>query len=64
MQTAVRTPVRIKIYINGFEWYLDNTKTIPMLYEDETSNDGYSIYTNFFTTDERRQVFDYIKYKL
>lgn len=54
--------VRKKIYINGFEWWLDINSTPPMIYISEYSKDGFSVYSKHFTIDERKQVLDYIKY--
>jgi hypothetical protein len=53
---------RIKLYINGFEWWLDKTVSPPKVYLTETCNEGVSIYSKHFTLDENRQVSDFIKY--
>lgn len=54
---------REKIYINGFEWWLDKIQTPPKVYHTSTSKEeGISIYSNHFTGDERKQVLDFIKY--
>ena len=38
-----------KIFINGFEYYLDNL----LIYNKEDSNDGISIYSNRLTKNEK-----------
>lgn len=41
-----------KIFINGFEYYLDNL----LIYNKEDSNDGISIYSNRLTKNEKDQI--------
>lgn len=47
-----------KIFINGFEYYLDNL----LIYNKEDSNDGISIYSNRLTKNEKDQIWNYIKF--
>ena len=49
-----------KIFINGFEYYLDREKLL--IYDKEHSKDGISIYSKYLTKNEREQILDYIKY--
>lgn len=42
--------------INGFKWYLGLENGSITLYKDRDSFDGYSIYSNHITADERRQI--------
>lgn len=62
---------REKIFLNGFETWLDRDKL--MIYDKEESKngmpfdvagtgDGISIYSQFLTKDEKRQLADIIKY--
>ena len=55
--------MRKKIYINGFEWWLNKESFPPRVFLTETSEEvGISIYSNHFMLDEKRQIEDYIKY--
>jgi hypothetical protein len=56
----------IKVYINGFEWYLDIYTSPNRVYPENNnkSHEGFSVYSNHFTPDERRQIQEHIKYKL
>lgn len=56
----------IKIYINGFDWFLDLNQEPKRLYPTANKNEheGYSIYSNHFTENERQQIQDFIKYRL
>lgn len=54
--------VRKKIYINGFEWWLEIINNTPFIYISETSQDGLSIYSKDITKNEREQVLNIIKY--
>ena len=49
-----------KIFINGFEYYLDRDNLL--IYNKEDSNDGISIYSNRLTKNEKDQIWDYIKF--
>ena len=49
-----------KIFINGFEYYLDRDNLL--IYNEEDSNDGISIYSNRLTKNEKDQIWDYIKF--
>ena len=40
-----------KIFINGFEYYLDRDNLL--IYNKEDSNDGISIYSNRLTKNEK-----------
>lgn len=52
-----------KVFINGFEYYLDREKLLIYDNNDNDNNeDGMSIYSNHFTKNEREQILDYIKY--
>lgn len=53
---------RKKIFVDGFEWYLDKKSTPPMLYHTSNGNEGISVYSNHFMADERKEILDYIKY--
>lgn len=54
------------LYINGFLWYLDVNQEPKRLYPENNtdSHEGYSIYSNHFTEDERKQIQNFIKYDL
>lgn len=54
----------LPMYVNGFLWYLNINQHPPRLYPEDNikSHEGYSIYSNFFTEDERKQIQDFIKY--
>ena len=49
-----------KIFINGFEYYLDRDNLL--IYNKEDSNDGISIYSNRLTKNEKDQIWTYIKF--
>jgi hypothetical protein len=49
-----------KIFINGFEYYLDRDNLL--IYDKEDSSDGISIYSNRLTKNEKDQILDYIKF--
>lgn len=49
-----------KIFINGFEYYLDRDNLL--IYDKEDGNDGISIYSNRLTKNEKDQIWDYIKF--
>ena len=49
-----------KIFINGFEYYLDRDNLL--IYNKEDSNDGISIYSNRLTKNEKEQIWDFIKF--
>ena len=49
-----------KIFINGFEYYLDRDNLL--IYNKEDSNDGISIHSNRLTKNEKDQIWDYIKF--
>jgi len=49
-----------KIFINGFEYYLDRDNLL--IYNKEDSNDGISIYSNRLTKNEKDQIWNYIKF--
>jgi hypothetical protein len=49
-----------KIFINGFEYYLDRDNLL--IYDKEDSSDGISIYSNRLTKNEKDQIWDYIKF--
>ena len=49
-----------KIFINGFEYYLDRDNLL--IYNKEDSNDGISIYSNRLTKNEKEQILDFIKF--
>lgn len=62
---------REKIFLNGYEMWLDREKL--MLYDKEDSNsgvgfdvagegDGIYIFSQHLTKDEKRQLIDYMKY--
>lgn len=60
---------RGKIFINGWEYWIDVNKRI--LYDSETSKNGIyfdiygehdSIGSSHLTKDEKRQILEYIKY--
>lgn len=51
---------RKKVFLNGYEYWLDSEKQV--FYDKEESTDGISIWSNHVTKDERRQLLDYIKY--
>ena len=62
---------REKIFLNGYEMWLDRDKL--MLYDKEQSQngipfdiagegDGIYIFSNHLTSDEKRQLVNYIKY--
>jgi hypothetical protein len=63
---------REKIFLNGFEMWLDRDKL--MLFDKEDSKngmhfdvggegDGIYIFSSHLTKDEKRQLVDYLKYK-
>ena len=56
----------VKIYINGFDWFLDINQEPKRLYptSNKKEHEGYSIYSKHFTEDERKQIYEIIKYKL
>jgi hypothetical protein len=56
----------IPMYINGFRWYLDIVEEPNRVYptSNNKEHEGFSIYSNHFTEDERRQIYEFIKYKL
>lgn len=49
--------------INGFKWYLGLENGSITLYKDRDSFDGYSIYSDHITRDERRQIQESDAYK-
>jgi hypothetical protein len=49
-----------KIFINGFEYYLDRDNLL--IYDKEDSSDGISIYSNRLTKNEKDQIWNYIKF--
>ena len=53
---------REKIFLNGYEMWLDRDKL--MLYDKEDSQecDGIYIFSQHLTKDEKRQLTDYMKY--
>jgi len=61
---------REKIFINGYEYWMDRTKNMEnnsypiMFYESETATNGISFEDVHWTKDEKRQINDYIKYRL
>jgi len=56
----------IPIYINGFQWYLDIVEEPNRLYptNNKKGHEGFSIYSKHFTEDEKRQIQEFIKYRL
>lgn len=61
---------REKIFLNGYEMWLDRDKQV--IYDKEYSQhglhydvagdgDGISIFSNHLTKDEKRQLMDYLK---
>jgi hypothetical protein len=56
----------IPIFINGFDWWLDINQEPKRLYPTNNKNEheGYSIYSKFFTENEREQIQEFIKYKI
>lgn len=68
MDIQVKTK-KEKVFINGYEYWIDIEKMV--LYDKEESkngihyeNDGISIRSSHLTKDERRQLMDYLKYRL
>jgi len=53
---------REKIFVNGYEYWMDRTKDPIMFYESENSKNGISIESVSWTRDEKRQIMDFIKY--
>jgi len=62
---------REKIFLNGYEMWLDRDKMMIFDKEDTKNGihfdiagegDGISIFSQHFTKDEKRQLLDYIKY--
>jgi hypothetical protein len=58
---------REKVFLNGYEYWLDREKQV--LYDKEESTngihydtDGISIWSSHLTKNERQQLLDYIKY--
>ena len=51
---------REKVFLNGFEFWLDREKKV--LYDKEESTDGISILSSHMTKNERQQLLDYIEY--
>ena len=49
-----------KIFINGFEYYLHRDNFL--IYDKEDSSDGFSIYSNRLTKNEKNQIWNYIKF--
>ena len=47
-----------KIFINGFEYYLDRENLL--IYDKDNSNDGISIYSNRLTKNEKEQIKKYL----
>ena len=70
--SEVNESKREKIFLNGYEMWLDRDKL--MLYDKESSEkgipfdvagegDGIYIFSNHLTADEKRQLTDYLKYR-
>lgn len=55
---------KVKISINGYEWFVDLNSNPLMIYDTEKSNNGQSIYDKGITKNEREQILNYIKYDL
>jgi len=49
-----------KVFINGYEYFLDRVRLL--LYDKEYGVDGIPIRSNHLTENEKKQVFDYIRY--
>jgi hypothetical protein len=55
---------RKKVFINGFEYYVDQSVNPAMFYESETSTNGIPIDSAHWTKDEKRQICEVLKTKL
>lgn len=71
IEKSVNESKREKIFLNGYEMWLDRDKL--MIYDSEISNkgihfdvagegDGIYIHSQHLTKDEKRQISDYLKY--
>jgi len=56
--------MREKIYINGFEYWMDCNSNPIMFYDSEFSKNGISINYSKWTKDELRQIREFLKYNL
>jgi len=52
--------MRKKVFVNGFEWWIDTVKYI--IYETSTSTEGTSLFSNFLTGSERKQFYNKLRY--
>jgi len=53
--------MREKIFINGYEYWMDRGKNPIMFYDSETATNGISIEYVHWTKDEIRQINEYLK---
>jgi hypothetical protein len=58
---------REKIFLNGYEMWLDRDKMMIFDKEDTKNGihydtDGISVWSSHLTKDERKQLMDYLKY--
>ncbi len=50
------------IYINGYEWWIDESVYPQMVYGTKEADSGFSVHSQYLTDNERKQLADYIKY--